>query len=330
MRLSLGLAMAATFLTGCGGSSNDSAVIVEPDGSVTEVAETQNASVTPPILPVPPSTSVTADGGTLEPLIVGDIAGASFDNAAGTLAVQIGFDGSESLQPYVAAGTVNGYSRFTIQDDPLDREFQAFARESDDGQLQAVVVTDGGQFNRFFGGGIVIQNSFEPVTTGLASYAGDYVGITNVGPDLVTGNGADVSTVPGSSTEITGTVFINADFADGLVNGSVYDRVFDPDGFNIDLPTIVLTVTEFGENGQFTGDVEFEDLTPVGNYDGAFGGDETQSIATVVSLGEGFLEGATINGVETEIFDEAIGETEYGVFVLGQCPAGGAACFDAN
>ena len=356
MKLLLGLAVTAVTLTGCA-SSSDNNTTATPDVPATpeEVTSPPVTTVTPAeenVLPSTP-TQVTESTTTIQappelsgtpsdPFVIsttmtetalssGNITSASFDSGEGTLAVQIALDGNDTLQEYAAAGTLNGYSRFRIQDDPLDREFLAFASESDDGTLQAVVVSDGGQFNRFFGGGIINQNTYTPGATGLASFAGDYVGISNVGPALVTGNGADVSILPGSTTEVTGSVFINVDFTDNQVNGAIYDRVFSPNGTEIVLQPVILTAAEISANGQFTGTVEFEDLDEVGSYTGALGGGSGESLAGVVSLGEErILIGASINGVATTQFDDVIGETEVGVFVPSVCPAGGASCFDSN
>lgn len=267
-------------------------------------------------------TTVSADG-----IVVGNVTSSSFNSTDGTLTVQIDLDGDELLQEYVADGTLDGYSRFTQQDDSLDRAYTAFAGESSDGSLQATVVIDGGQFNRFFGGGSITQNSYSAPSSGLVSYAGGYVGVSNVGPAAANPNGADPSLVPGTAAEVTGSVFINADFTDNVMNGAVYDRVLDYGGTAVDLQTVVLTVTSIEADGSFTGTVEFEDLTSVGSYDGAFGGDDAASVAGVVSLDEGFLDGAEIGGVATTQFDEITGEAEYGVFVIDQCPTGGAECF---
>ena len=265
--------------------------------------------------PTTPTTS-TSDA----QIVVGDVSSSSFNSTDGTLTVQINLDGDDTLQEYVAAGTLNGYSRFTQQDDDLDRAYTALAGESDDGSVQATVVIDGGQFNRYFGGGTVTQNNYTAPTSGLVSYAGDYAGVSNVGPVADNPNNADPSLLPATAVDVTGTVFINADFTDNVLNGAVYDRVMDYDGTDIDLQDVVLTVTSIEADGSFTGSVEFGDLTPVGGYDGAFGGDDASSVAGVVSLTEGFLEGVSQ-------FDEVIGEAEYGVFVIDQCPTGGAECF---
>lgn len=356
MRVLVGLTMTTALLAACGGGGSDPVVVSTPvnptpapvvtDAPTTPDAPAPDAPTDPAPTPDPvaseplngppeldnplPTTDDDSDSGTLNAdLVFGSVTAAAFDNDAGTLALQIPFDGDEQLLEYVADGALNGYSRFRIQDDPLDREFVAFAAESSDGSLQGIVVSDGGQFNRFFGGGAITQVSFTPVTSGLASYAGDYVGVTNLGPALVTGNGADLAIVPGSVSEVTGTVFMNADLSDGMVNGSVFNRVLDLGGTNVDLPDIFLTATEIGAGGQFTGIVEHGDLDQVGTYDGALGGVDGASIAGVVSLGEDFLEGATIGNVVTPIFDDFEGETEYGVFVHDRCP-GNAACLDSN
>lgn len=357
MKLLLGLAVTAVTLTGCGSSSTEFTTNLPqtPETPVDE-PEAPETPVTTPVVPEIPadrvSTPVERDqignpvsppsvgGSTLNPAApvgtssstaaFGNVTSAVLNSDDGTLAVQIELDGNDDLQQYIAAGALNGYSRFTIQDDPLDREFVAFARESDDGLLQAVVVVDGGQFNRTFAGGAIAQTDFSPVASGLASYAGDYVGLTNVGPLLVTGNGADPAIVPGSTTEITGNVFVNVDFSSNQVNGAVFDRVYDPSGLAIDLQNVVLTASEIAGNGQFNGTVEFEDLEEIGTFDGALGGSQASSIAGIVSLGENFLNEATSGGVPVTLFDDVEGEIEYGVFVSAQCSTGGAACLDAN
>lgn len=355
-----GLAVAAATLSACGNSSGNEVIttpdipVVEPETpeTPTEVVDTPtDGTVVPPSpgeaadpknLPraQPPEAEAPVDPfADLNPPVVptvrttasGDVGTASFDADAGTLTVQIALDGNDILQEYAPDGTLGGYARFTIQDDPLDREFKGFAAETDNGDLQAVVVLDGGQFNRFFGGGAVQQTGYTAAPAGLASFAGGYVGLTNVGSLLATGNGADLSLVPGSTTQITGEVFLNVDFTDGYVNGSIYDRVYDPESVTpIDLQTIILTATDFGEDGQFSGAVELLDLENVGTYEGAFGGEEASSIAGVISLGDGFLEDATINGNPTLVFDDVENETEFGLFLNERCQAGNAGCFDAN
>lgn len=342
-----GLAVAAATLSACGNSSGNEVIttpevpVVEPetpetptevvdtptDGTVVppspgEAADPKNLPrAQPPVVAAP--TDPSAELATVQAIASGDVGTATYDAEAGTLTVQIALDGDDVLQEYTGAGNLNGYARFTIQDDPLDREFTAFAAESDDGALQAVVVMDGGQFNRYFGGGLVQQVAYTAAPAGLASFAGDYVGLSNIGSLLTTSNGADPSLVPEAATQITGDVFLNVDFTDGYVNGSIYDRVFDPEGDTpVNLQTIILTATDFGQDGQFSGAVEFEDLSSVGTYEGALGGSEASSIAGVISLTEDFLTGSTIGVVE--------GANEFGIFINERCQAGNAGCFDAN
>lgn len=308
MKNILGVVALAALVAGCG----------EPNDSDSGTAPSPDPAPDPGTDPVG-----LVDGVT----VVGDVTSTSFNSTNGTLTVQVTLDGDDVMQAYTAAGDLDGYSRFTQQDDPLDRAFTAFAREADDGSIKAVIAMDGGQFNRYFAGGTIDQDSYTAPTSGLTSYAGAYVGLSNVGTGQPIPVGADPSLTPEAATEITGTVFMNADFTDNSVNGAIYDRVFDPNGQAIDLQTVVMTVTSIGADGSFNGSVEFQDLTGVGTYTGAFGGDDAANVAGIVSLGEGFLDGATDGGAVTTQFDGIVGEAEVGVFVLGQCPAGGADCF---
>lgn len=81
---------------------------------------------------------------------------------------------------------------------------------------------------------------------------------------------------------------------------------------------------------RFSGEVEVGDLTNVGSYTGALSGTGAVSIAGIVSLDDVILEDATVSGVATTLFDDTACEVEFGVFVQDQCPAGGAARFDAH
>ena len=241
--------------------------------------------------------------------VAGDLKAANYDANAGTLSVQISLDGDNTLHPYTAAGTVNGYDRFTQQDDPLDRAFTAFARESTDGSVTAVLVMDGGQFNRYFGGTTFTQNGYAAPESGLASYAGNYIGMLNFGPPL--GNvpgGTPVEIIPQQALQVTGQVFLNADFTDNLVNGAIYNRNNSDIGA---LPSVYLIVTEVGSNGAFEGTVELGDNSAVGTYAGTFGGTNAAGVAGGTYLNGDFL-GDTFEN-----------EEEYGIFVLDQCVNGG-------
>ncbi len=248
--------------------------------------------------------------------VAGDMKAASYNADTGTLLVQISLDGDDVLQAYTSAGAVGGYDRFTQQDDPLDRAFTAFAGESTDGSVTAVVAMDGGQFNRYFGGITFTQDGYVAPDSGLASYAGNYVGLLNFGPPV--GNapgGTPGEVIPRQSFQVTGEVFLNADFTDNLVNGAIYNRSSD---FGAML-SVALIVADVGSNGAFEGIVEISDGDPladapgatVGTYAGTFGGTNAAGVAGGIFLDGDFL-GDTFEN-----------ENEYGIFVLDQCVGGG-------
>jgi hypothetical protein len=254
----------------------------------------------------------------------GDLDAFAF-NGTDTLSVQISLESDDVLQAYTQdGGPINGYIRFVQQDDPLDRFSTAFAGQSSDGSLQAVVVADGGQFNRFFGGTGVQQDTYSAPAGGLASYAGGYIGLLNFGPAApdVPG-GTPESAIPSVATPVTGQVFVNADFADNLVNGVVYDRQFGAAG--TELGDLVMIVGTIAPNGSFGGTVELNDLTGVGNYSGTFGGQNAAAMAGMVELGAGFL--VDRSGVPLLDFGDSAGrEREWGIFVIDQCPASQPLC----
>lgn len=256
----------------------------------------------------------------------GDLDAFAF-NGTDALSVQISLESDDVLQAYAQDGApINGYIRFVQQDDPLDRFATAFAGQSSDGSLQAVVVADGGQFNRFFGGTGVQQNTYSAPAGGLASYAGGYIGLLNFGPAApdVPG-GTPGSTIARVATPVTGQVFVNADFADNLVNGVVYDRQFGANGTGTELGDLVMIVGTISPNGSFSGSVELDDFTGVGNYSGTFGGQNAAAMAGMVELGAGFLvdsAGDPLPGFE----DTGGREREWGIFVIDQCPTSQPLC----
>jgi len=252
---------------------------------------------------------VTAPAGAQ---VDGDLDAAAFDETAETMVVFITLDGDDVEQTYVRTASLDtgGYQAYTLHDDPLDRHFTAFGKTSEDGSTSAVLVLDGGQFNRFFAGTQVSASTYAAPTTGLTSYAGEYVGLTNIGTRTGTLiSGADDVLLPERGIRTTGTVFINADFGDNQINGAIYDRAA-LDGGTFDTPDIILTPTDITSSGTFAGGVEYTDLTPVGQYTGVFGGDNAAAVAGSVNLTE---------------FDATIdGEEEWGIFVLNQCGLAGA------
>lgn len=249
---------------------------------------------------------------TPQGLTSGDIDAAAFNATAQTMVVSITLDGDVVDQPYVRNATYDaaGYQAYTLQDDPLDRHFTAFGATSSDGATTAVLAMDGGQFNRYFGGAIFGTSGYTAPAGGLASYAGQYVGLTNISTrDGTLASGAPVDLLPERAIRTTGSVFINADFADGQVNGAIYNRVA-LDGGTFATPTLVLIPTAIGADGTFGGTVEGNDLTALGSYSGLFGGTNATAVA---------------GGVYITDFDDVIdGEEERGIFVLNQCGTAGA------
>jgi hypothetical protein len=249
----------------------------------------------------------------------GDLDAFTF-NGTNALSVQLSLESDERLQPYMqSGGPVNGYIQFVQQDDPLDRFAIAFAKQSSDGSVQGVVVADGGQFNRFFGGTGVTRTSYSAPTRGLASYAGAYVGLLNFGPDApnVPADTPD-SAIPRVATPVTGQVFINADFAKNLVNGVVYNREFGVNGTGTQLADLVLIVSPVTPSGTFSGAVELDNFAAVGNYSGTFGGQNAAAMAGMVEVGPGFLLSRTLEAILGVAGDGR--EREFGIFVINQCP----------
>ena len=152
--------------------------------------------------------------------------------------------------------------------------------------------------------------------TGQVSYAGGYAGITNatstqgaqlidVPPDL-----AGLPDLPGQAALVRGTIFLNANFSENTVNGSINNRVLiSPiDGTDAQqLEDLELIITDIDENGECFGDVEFDGLLNVdrGDYGGIFSGEDSSYVAGVVYLSD-----------FTELRQN---DTEIGVFVLTQC-----------
>jgi hypothetical protein len=252
---------------------------------------------------------------------------ASYDAATGALTLQLtGFDDGDLDAVFAAVPGLDtaGYLAFTFQDDPLDRHYTALVQESADGSVWAVVVADGGQFNRYFSGSFYERDgdfNTPAVVTGQVAYAGTYAAVSNVdgpGTDLALVDPAvDDSLLPHQAGRIDGKVFLNANFTETLVNGSVFDRVLHTDsgaGVPVDLPlpSLALIVSDIDESGEFVGDVEFigGDQT-IGSYGGIFSGD-AGAVAGVVSL--------------TDIDDNLYSmdqDEELGLFVLVQCGQAG-------
>ena len=174
--------------------------------------------------------------------------------------------------------------------------------------------------------------------TGLVTYAGRYVAVTNIGDingsDLLPTGVTDPELLVPQALVVHGDAFLNADFADNSVEGNIYNRELLDTNLTplTDLPSLVLVVTDIEANGSFEGTVEYDtgdplsnttNNTQVGSYAGVFGGPDSTSVAGGVDLNE--FDGASNPlGLEAEL--------EAGVFVLDQCgtPGDSAVCDSVN
>lgn len=326
--------MVLALLGGCGSGSNP----FEPDPATgtdggTGDGTADDGSTADPGTPdgggsVPVNSSVTVPAA-----LAGNVRSASFDPTAGTLTIEgLNLDDVPFTAVYRRAASLDrpGYTAFSVQQDPLDRHFTAYAAQSgNSGSVRAAVAGSAGPRNRsFLGADFERDGNFDPPdvtpTTGLVSYAGNYVGVTNIG-DV---NGPDLLPVPGSVAEelripqaltITGEVFMNADFADNRVEGNIVRRTLVETGQG--LPSLVLIASSIGANGTFEGEVEYDVGDPrsnttqfinVGSYGGVLGGRDSDGMAGAIVL-EQFDGSGNPLGFESEL--------EHGIFVLDQCGA---------
>lgn len=247
-----------------------------------------------------------------------------------TVAIQ-SLDGTPADATFTrnAALDTAGYLAYSAQEDALDRMFVALAATSVDGSVHAGIAADGGQFNRYFGGGYYERDgSFTPPEIGSGpgegqvSYAGRYAAVTNIGsadgdhlievPDNPDDD-ASLPDLPRESFRVSGTIFLNANFVDNAVNGEISDRLLisPVGGAETALEDVTLIAAPIDSNGEFYGDAEISDDAvenagaAIGNYGGIFGGDDASSVAGLVRL-EGHIPDVTT-------------EVEHGVFVLTQC-----------
>lgn len=232
---------------------------------------------------------------------------AVYDPATQTLRIRLAsLDASPLTATYTRtpALDVAGYEAYVVQETTLQRKFVALFKASERGTVQAGVVADGGQFNRYFGGGTYSRmDLFTMPDSGLASYVGSYAGV-------ITLNNPDD---PAAPMRTEGTIVINADFTDMSVNGGVIDRSIVETGE--ELASLALVVTDITANGDFQGNVEFlgDPNRTIGTYGGLFGGVGASDLAGVLVIRP--------IADEDQIF-------EHGVFVLPKCgtPGDSALC----
>lgn len=208
-----------------------------------------------------------------------------------------------------------GYEAYTSQESSLNRHATAYVRDVNG--TRAVVVLTGPQFGTYFGGAAYSRtSSFDPpavtATTGLASYAGQYVGLFNASGDggdlLPVDPSVPVELLPTQAAEVTGTILVNADFGDNSVEGRITDRVL-VDAPGIVLEDLDLAATAITGDGGFSGNVQQNNQTR-GSYAGIFGGAQAGEVAGAL-----FAQ----NHVSTVTDEE-----EFGIFVLVQCGQPGA------
>jgi hypothetical protein len=270
-----------------------------------------------------PFDTVTADeeilaNNAVPESIASDLDSVTYNAAAQTLTVTgIALDETPFETTYTrnAALDTAGYEAYTAQDDPLDRHATAFVKQIN-GSTGAITAT-GGQFTYYFHGGTYSRGSFtapEP-NSALVSYAGSYVGVLNrsgSSEDLLpVAAGTPNQLIPTQTAETTGTVFINADFNDGRVNGVIFDRVIVDTGENIDDVTLVPTDIT---NGNFEGETErletsatgVTSRSTTGTYAGVFGG-------------TGATEVAGSFYAENHLTEDGTNDEEQGLFVLSKC-----------
>lgn len=284
------------------------------------------------------STDPVTDTGTVtEPTIPeavrGDVDTIVYDATAQTLTVSgVTLDNTDISATYTRTTALdvtdaNGnvvYQGYLTQSDPLDRPAIAYAREAGNtSAVRGITAVTGGQFNRYFGGvhferdGVYTPPAVTDQNQGLVSYAGRYVGLTNIQTENVLLLAPDAGTpdvlTPGAPAIIEGNIFLNVDFADNSVNGAIYDRDFRDAPGIVALPNVILVSTDIDDTGRFSSDrVEYQgNLTlDIGDYAGIFGGPNAEGVAGGVRLTE-FDGPSDPNEIEDE--------EEYGVFVLDQC-----------
>ncbi|MEM6480290.1 MAG: thymidylate synthase [Pseudomonadota bacterium] len=290
-----------------------------------------------PAAGAPDDAPPTAPPAGIPTSISNDLTQVTFDPATNTLIVDsLTLDNVPLRSVYTRRPGLdrNGYAAFTTQNDALDRHSTSyFGQSNNDQSVRAGVAVTGGPRNRFFGGAFYERDgaySPPPVTptTGLVSYAGNYVGLINIdfidrgGPrdDLIVPPGTTpLELIPGQAITIEGRAFINADFADNAIEGNIFDRSFvDGPAAGTVLPSLVLISTDIGTDGSFAGTVEYDSVsegpdavgTPIGDWGGILGGPNASGLAGAISLRE-------FDGLNNPLGLE--GEEEFGIFVLDQC-----------
>lgn len=265
------------------------------------------------------STDPEAPGGIPDDLL-GDLETISYDPTAQTLTVSgISLDDTPFTTVYTRKPglDIDGYQAYTAQDSSLDRHNTAYVQQIDG--AYAGIVVSGGQFGSYFGGstygrtGTYSAPTGETPSGGLVSYAGTYVGLLNVSGDggdlLPVDPGTPAEVRPRQAAEVSGDIFINADFVDNAVNGIIYNRVVVDAATGVE--DIELFPADIAADGTFVGEAKQDGGSDtVGDFGGLFGGTGATAVAGTIYVQD-----------HIDAFDN---EEERGVFVLSQCGVPGA------
>ena len=246
-------------------------------------------------------------------ITVGAVEDSRFDGDV--LRVQVPLDGPDALQTFTLVDDtrVDGFKEYSFSISDENRVYTALAGRASGGEIVAIVAMDDGQYNRYFGGSQVIQRTdYSAPGSGTASYDGAYVGLMNL----------DTTANP---AEVTGTVHIDANFADPKLEGALTGRVVDVDGTVIELSDLVFINSAIKADGTFAGPVELsgDPEGAIGTFSGAVAGSGAPFIGGNVSVGpEAFnrlKEDFTEEELNDIIGDDRTRIQEYGIFIIEYC-----------
>lgn len=268
--------------------------------------------------------------------IAGNVTSVAFNATSGTLTVTgVNLDNVPVSTTYARTPSLDqdGFLAYTSQDDPLDRHFTALVASGTN--VRAAAVSSPSPRNRTFKGAFFERDGAydPPVVTedsGLVTYAGTYVGLTNISDpspqNLLSTTVTPEELQPGQALLTDGDVVLNADFADNQVEGNIINRrLLGSDGTQyFELPSLVLIVAPIDANGTFGGNIEYDVGDPrsattgfvqVGTYAGLFAGIDSPEVAGAVELSQFDGSGNPL-GLENEL--------ESGAFILQACTAASA------
>ena len=278
-----------------------------------------------------PTTPTTTPVTTIPAAVQGSLTSFSYTGGQSLVVTGISLDEEDVTATYrrrtnldiLAPDNSIAYEAYTAQDGPLDEHTTAYVKTISD--VTAALAVTGGQFTYYDGGTLYTRTgAYDPVEvsesndTGLVSYAGSYIGLSNVtgvDTDLTPTAGTPPTAIlPTQASVVNGSIFINVDFADNELKGIIYNRTLtipDPDPALVPplveiLPNLILVPTPVSSDGNFNGTVEIPGRTVVGAYGGILGGENSNALA-----------GSLYSDNHFE--DQRGDEEEYGIFVLGQC-----------